>query len=318
MSSMEVARSVDELPAALRFVFTLGTFDGVHRGHQRVLHRTVEVAKAHRARPVAMTFEPHPAAVLRGLDPPLLCDPAERLARFAEAGIGLAVVQRFDLEFAAQSAETFLRRLAAGRQIGAIVMTPESAFGHDRDGTLEEVRRLAPELGFEVVEVAQLSAEGRAISSTRLRALLRNGRLADARRLLGRDYAVIGEVVRGDARGRQLGYPTANLHFEREPVLPPDGIYAGRASWGGDDPLRPARRADAVASLGVRPTFPGGARVLEVHLLDVEEQLYGQRLRFEFVRRQRAERRFSSVDSLVRQMDEDAARARRILGRSSQ
>ena len=163
----------------------------------------------------------------------------------------------------------------------------------------------------------EVSLGGDRISSTRLRRLLGAGRLADGRRLLGRRYAVVGEVVLGDRRGRALGYPTANLRFDRPVALPLDGIYAVRVGWDGADPLSPAHSADGVAALGVRPTFEtDGARTLEVHLFDFTSELYGERLRVEFVRRQRDERRFPSAAALVRQMDLDAARAREILRRA--
>ena len=186
-------------------------------------------------------------------------------------------------------------------------MTPETAFGRDRDGTLAAIENLAPRLRFELIQVDQLLVGGRRISSGRIRDAVAAGRLAEARRLLGRDYAVVGEVVHGDGRGRDLGFPTANLRFDGPVVLPPNGIYAVRASWDG-------RPADGVASLGVRPTFGAGERLLEVNLFDFEGDLYGRRLRVEFVRRQRGERKFGSVDALVSQMERDARRARQILG----
>jgi riboflavin kinase/FMN adenylyltransferase len=192
-------------------------------------------------------------------------------------------------------------------------MTAESAFGRDRTGMLSTVRELAPQMGFRVVEVSRLTSEGGTLSSTRLRSMLAAGRFADVRRLLGRDYAVTGTVGRGDQRGRELGYPTANLGFGAQVALPADGIYAVRGGWGGADPLKPKRTADGVASLGVRPTFGGGARTLEIHLFDTDEDLYGESLRVEFVRRLRGEKKFASAEQLVRQMDRDSARARSIL-----
>jgi riboflavin kinase/FMN adenylyltransferase len=305
---------VDELPARLRFVLAIGVFDGVHRGHRRVINALIATASHHAAEPVVLTFDPHPARALHGETPPLLCDPHERVALLHELGVTTVVVQRFDDAFADQPPEAFLERLRSRRDLAALVMTPESAFGRDRAGTMSTVRRLAPELGFGVVEVDQLASRGKPVSSTRLRAELADGRLSEVRRLLGRPYAVIGTVVRGDRRGRELGYPTANLDFAQPVALPRDGIYAVRASWGGNDPLYPARRADGVASHGVRPTFDtGGERVLEAHLFDVNEDLYSVRLRVEFVRRLRAEKRFNSVAELITQMDRDAARARSIL-----
>jgi riboflavin kinase / FMN adenylyltransferase len=311
---MKLARDIDDLAAGLRLVITVGMFDGVHRGHQRVLRATASTARRVAATAVAISFQPHPQTVLRGIEPPpLLCDPAERLARMAALGIDVCAVQRFDTAFATQSPADFLARLAAGRSLAGVVMAPGGGFGRDRSGGIEVVAGLAPEMGFRLVRVPSVVAGGSPVSSSRIRQLIVGGKLAQAASMLGRRHAVFGTVVRGDRRGRDLGYPTANLAFDRPVCLPADGIYAVRVSWGGPDVLSPARRAGGVASLGVRPTFGAGARVLEVFLFDVDEDLYGQRLRVEFVRRQRSERRFASVAALVSQMDRDAASARMLL-----
>ena len=310
---MQLLESVDDLPTAVRFVLGVGVFDGVHRGHARMLRTAVVAARRLAAQPIVVTFEPHPELVLRGQQPPLLCDPVEKLARFAAAGIAVTVVQRFDRAFADQAADDFLRRLAHGRSLAGVVMTDETAFGRDRAGTLAAVEALTPQLGFEVLHVPQLFVGGRRISSGRIRELLVDGSIGEVKRLMGRDYAVVGEVVRGDGRGRDLGFPTANLLFQRPVALPRDGIYAVRVSWGGTDPLAAASRAAGVASLGVRPTFGAGERVLEVNLFDFDGDLYAERLRVEFMKRQRGERRFGSVGALVRQMKRDAERARAIL-----
>ncbi|HEY7599797.1 MAG TPA: riboflavin kinase, partial [Candidatus Limnocylindrales bacterium] len=272
---MEILHLLDSLPAGLRFALAVGMFDGVHRGHALVLSTLVEAAHRLDARALALTFEPHPGAVLGRGAPPLLCDPAEKLERIAAIGADLTVVCPFDRQFADQSAHDFLARLAGGRALKAVVMTPETAFGRDRSGTLAAVEQLAPEIGFEVVHAPELSIGGARVSSSRIRAELATGRLAACRRLLGRDYAVIGTVVHGDGRGRQLGYPTANLAFDQAVALPPDGIYAVRASWGGRSVLAPRHRAAGVASIGVRPTFGGGGqRVLEAFLFDFDGDLY--------------------------------------------
>ncbi|HEV8516135.1 MAG TPA: riboflavin biosynthesis protein RibF [Candidatus Limnocylindrales bacterium] len=303
---------MDELPAGLRFSLTIGVFDGVHRGHERVLRSLRRICAETGSASVVLTFEPHPELVLRGVQPPLLTDPDERLARLAAAA-DLVVRQHFDRAFADQPAEAFVGRVARGRTLAALVMTPESAIGRDRAGTAATLAGLARAMGFRLETIPALELGGGRVSSSGIRALLETGRLGAAARLLGRRYAVIGEVVHGDHRGRELGYPTANLAFEAPVVLPPDGIYAVRVSWGGEDPLRPAHRALGVASLGVRPTFDGRSRVLEAHLFDFDGWLYGERLRVEFVLRQRGERRFPSVPALVAQMDRDARRARAIL-----
>ncbi len=316
---MKVLRSIDDLPDGLRFVLAIGMLDGVHRGHQRIIGALLRAARRDAAEAVVLTFEPHPAEVLRGSPPPLLGDPQERLALLDQLGVGTLVVQHFDTRFAEQDPQQFLAHLCSnGRRLVGLVMTSETAFGRNRSGGLERIRRLGPELGYRVIEVARLANHGATVSSTRLRSLLAAGRLAQVKRLLGRPYAVTGSVVHGDERGRALGFPTANLAFDAPVALPPDGIYAVRAGWGGENLLDPARRAGGVASLGVRPTFgDGGARILEVNLFDVDEDLYGRRLRVEFVRRLRGEKRFGSVDALVRQMQRDATRARTVLNRAA-
>jgi len=310
---MRVLHSIEKLPAGLNFALAIGMFDGVHRGHQRAIGTLVRVARQARVEAVVITFDPHPAQVLRGAAPPLLCAPEEKLARLARLGVDTTVVQPFDTAFADQSPDQFLERICAHRRLVALVMTGESAFGRDRTGVLERIRELAEEMKFRAVEVARLTSDGGTVSSTRLRGQLADGRLADVRRVLGRRYAVTGRVVPGNRRGRMLGYPTANLAFDAPVALPADGVYAVRVGWGGENPLSPSRTADGVASLGVRPTFGGGARLLEAHLFDVDEDLYGQDLRVEFVSRLRGEKKFSSADALVAQMDRDAARARALL-----
>ena len=192
-------------------------------------------------------------------------------------------------------------------------MSAESAFGRDRAGTLEVVREMSAAGGWEVVEAPTLEVRGERVSSGRIREAIEAGRLAEARTLLGRPYHVVGEVVHGDGRGRDLGFPTANLYFHATICLPPDGVYAARASWGGGRLLAPADRADAVVSLGTRPTFGGGERLLEVHLPDRSDDLYGQRMSVELVRHLRGQRRYASIDALIEQMGRDVERARSVL-----
>ena len=312
---MQVHADIEGLPAGVRLAATIGVFDGMHRGHMRLIGELVRAARRWRAEPTVITFEPHPDAVLHGSPPPLLCDPAERLAWLGDAGVTQAVLQRFDGAFASQTPEEFLSRLRAGRELAGLVMSPDSAIGRDRAGTPERLREIGGREGFAVDVIEPAVVSGAAISASRIRDALARGRVPDARRMLGRDPAVVGTVVRGDGRGRLLGFPTANLAFRDRVALPSDGIYAVEAGWGGPDPLHPARRAGGVASLGVRPTFEPGSRVLEAYLFDVAEDLYGERLRVAFVRRQRAERRFESAAALVAQMERDAARARAILAR---
>jgi riboflavin kinase/FMN adenylyltransferase len=172
---------------------------------------------------------------------------------------------------------------------------------------------MAPSGGWELVEAPTLDSGGARVSSARIRELVADGQLATAAKLLGRPFALVGSVVHGEQRGRALGYPTANLDFSQPVALPPDGIYAARTTWGGDSVLDPRDRADAVISLGTQPTFGGRVRVLEVHLLDRDEELYGERMRVQFCQWIRGQRRYDSADALIEQMGDDVVRAREVL-----
>jgi riboflavin kinase/FMN adenylyltransferase len=280
----------------------LGVFDGVHRGHRVVLAATREAAAARGARPVALVFDPPPIEVIR---------PDQRLERLAPLGENLDRIDaagvrplavRFDAALRDLPAEVFLDRLGPGLQPVAVVMTPDSAFGKDRAGTPDRLRQVGDQRGFEVVLVEAEADEG-VISSSRIRAALAAGDVVTAARLLGRPPALTGTVVRGDGRGRALGYPTANLSFAYRPALPALGIYAG---W--------AIGQRALVSIGRRPTFhDDGAVVVEAHLLDWDGDLYDTELRVEVTERLREERRFGSVEELVAQMREDEAAARTVL-----
>ena len=310
---MRILDDLDALRPDERICATVGVFDGLHRGHAKVLALLVEVASRLDAAPTVITFDPHPEAIVRGRAPALIMDPDERLERLAEAGVAITVVQRFDEAFRRTSAQDFLVRLGAGRSLAGLVMSAESAFGRDRAGTLQVVREMSAAGGWEVVEAPTLEIRGERVASGRIREAIEAGRLSQARTLLGRPYHVVGEVVHGDGRGRDLGFPTANLYFHVTVCLPPDGVYAARAAWGGASILDPAERADAVVSLGTRPTFGGEDRLLEVHLPDRDDELYGARMSVELVRHLRDHRRYSSVDELIAQMGRDVERARIVL-----
>jgi riboflavin kinase/FMN adenylyltransferase len=280
----------------------LGVFDGVHRGHRVVLAATREAAAVRGGRPVALVFDPPPIEVIRP-DQRLerLAPLGENLDRIAAAGVRPLAV-RFDAALRDLPAEVFLDRLGPGLQPVAVVMTPDSAFGKDRAGTPEWLREVGAQRGFEVVLV-EAEADDGVISSSRIRAALVAGDVATAARLLGRPPALTGTVVRGDGRGRALGYPTANLSFAYRPALPAIGIYAG---W--------AIGQRALVSIGRRPTFhDDGDVVVEAHLLDWDGDLYDTVLRVEVAERLREERRFGSVEELVAQMRDDEAAARTVL-----
>jgi riboflavin kinase/FMN adenylyltransferase len=312
IGTMETLLGLHELDRARPRVVTIGVFDGLHRGHRAVLERLVREARAMGAAATAVTFDPHPDAVLRGAPPPRLSDPEQLIEGIAALDIDEFVVQPFDQAFSRLEPEPFLRLLGAGEGLRAFLMTPDAAFGHRRRGDATTVAEIGERLGFRLVLVTPLLVAGRPVSSSRIREAIGAGRLAEARRLLGRSPSVTGRVIKGAGRGRDLGFPTANLAFDEPVALPPDGIYAVRVTWR-RAPGEPWRSGAGVASLGVRPTFGPGERVLEVYLFGVKEPLYGATMRVLFERRQRGERRFATAAALVGQMTRDAARAKRIL-----
>jgi riboflavin kinase/FMN adenylyltransferase len=309
---VRIIRGIDGLPGDTRLAVSVGVFDGVHLGHQQVFRVLEQTSRRLGAMPVVITFDPHPEAVVAGRAPDLLMDQQERLEWISRLVAGLVVLQRFDEVFRRTSAEEFMLRIGADRNLVALVMTHVTGFGRDRGGTLPVLRRIGHGR-WETVEAPTLDMRGARVSSARIRELVASGRLASASRLLGRPYALVGDVVHGERRGRELGFPTANLHFADPVCLPPDGIYAARATWGGEAVLSPSEHAQAVISLGTQPTFGGRVRLLEVHLLDRDVDLYGQRLRVELCRRLRGQKRYDSADELIEQMGRDVERARAVL-----
>lgn len=310
---IDYVRGIDNLPDDTRLVVTVGVFDGVHRGHQQVFRVLEETARRLGAMPVVVTFDPHPDAVVAGRAPDMLMARRERIERISQLIGGLVVLQRFDEVFRRTTAEEFVKRLGGGRNLAGLVMTRVSAFGRDRGGTLPVLREMGAAAGWELVEAPTLDSGGARVSSARIRELVAEGQLKTAGELLGRPFALVGSVVHGEERGRELGFPTANLDFSQPAAQPPDGIYAARASWGGDSVLEPRARADAVISLGTQPTFGGRVRLLEVHLLDRDEDLYGERMRVEFCGWLRGQQRYESADELIVQMGLDVERTREVL-----
>lgn len=288
-------------------VLTLGNFDGVHRGHQAIVRRTVELARELGGTAIALTFEPHPMSVLLPARAPArLMDLHTRVACLRELGVDHVVVQRFTPQFAELEAELFVRQwLVEGLGVRCIVVGHRVRFGHLRRGDAALLQRLGRACGLAVEIIGRVEVEGRLVSSSAIRAAVQEGRLPLAESMLGRKHTFAARVIRGQQRGHQLGFPTANLAAHGL-VLPPDGVYAVQACWEGS--WRPA-----VANIGTNPTFAGCTRNLEVHILDFSGNLYGRRLGVRFVRRLRAEVRFPSVEALVEQIRRDIAQAREIL-----
>jgi riboflavin kinase / FMN adenylyltransferase len=307
---MQIIRTIGELeriPGPL--VLSIGVFDGVHPGHRAVLQRSITDALSMDGSAVALTFDPHPARFLRpDRAPRLLTSTAHKSRLIEAAGMPHLLIIPFDETFASQAPDIFIRSLAAaGRPLRQICVGENWSFGKGRAGNVPLLRALGEKIGFEVAEVPSVRIDGDVVSSTRIREAVERGDLAAARRLLGRDYTILGTVEHGDQLGRSLGFPTANLRAHNE-QFPPDGVYAVRAQVG--EVMRPG-----VANIGYRPTVSGDAaeRKLEVHIFDFAGDLYGRDIDVDFIAFLRGEIKFPSLDALKVQIAVDADRARRLL-----
>jgi riboflavin kinase/FMN adenylyltransferase len=313
---------LDEVPDDVgRCVVTIGNFDGVHVGHRAVLGLAVQRARETGRRAVAVTFQPHPLAVLRPeAAPEPIVSPELRLELMAETGLDATLVLPFTLELAAWSPRRFVEEVLIQR-LGCVlaVVGRDTRFGHRNSGDVGTLRELGEELGFGVEVVADLgdaASVGR-FSSTWLRSIIAAGDVTEAAAVLGRPHRVTGVVVHGDHRGRLLGYPTANLGPDSVGVVPADGVYAGwlvRLALPVD---HPERTLPAAVSVGTNPTFDGTTRRVECYVLDRDDlELYGETVGAEFVRRLRPTLRFGGVEPLLEQMAQDVAECRQVLGES--
>jgi riboflavin kinase/FMN adenylyltransferase len=286
----------------------VGNFDGVHRGHQALVKAAVARARASGGPAVVLTFDPHPARVLRPRDAPAaLTTLAQKEELLAELGVDRLAVLLFDAALARLSPEAFARAVLRDTLgAGDVVVGESFRFGHRREGDARSLVELGARLGFAVHAVPAVLEDGSPVSSSRVRFELGRGHVGAATALLGRPYFVDAAVVRGDGRGRRIGVPTANLAPDNE-ILPAPGVYAGYCR------LPAGEWWPAVVNLGRRPTFGGGELALEAHLLDFAGELYGARVRLSFHERLRDEQRFSSQEALVARIREDVARARGLL-----
>jgi len=293
-------------------VITVGTFDGMHRGHWLVLEALRRRAGQAGMPAVLVTFHPHPLQIVRPEHaPPLLTTPLEKKEILAESGLDYAVFLTFTPTLSRYEPERFVREILVDRlRVKELVIGYDHGFGRGRSGGVGTLRRLGGELGFEVQVVEPVSAAEDVISSTSIRKAIGAGAMEEAAAGLGRPYSIRGVVVRGDGRGRTLGFPTANLEVpDGDKLIPPGGIYAVRGVL---------RRGihDGALHVGPRPTFQGSPPTIELHLMDFEGDLYGEVVRVDFIRYLRPVRPFESTEALVRQMEEDVAEARRALAGS--
>jgi len=309
---MKVIRSASDLkPDGRKVCAAIGVFDGVHLGHQQVIRRALSDAQQHEAMAVVVTFDQHPSAVVAPARvPPLIQSLPQKLRTLAALGVDATWLVHFDEDFSRQTGEVFVRALVRDfGQLHSVCVGSDFSFGHKRSGNVPLLQRLGQELHFAVHGLSAVSLDGEVVSSTRIREAIRAGRFEAAGEMLGRGYALAGEVIKGDQVGRKLGFPTANLDAPGL-VLPPNGVYAVHVrlneKW-----LR------AVLNIGTRPTVASAAPSLrvEAHLLDFEGELYGQELEISFVEKLRDEQKFSSLDALKAQIAADIKLATEIFSK---
>ncbi|WP_029089911.1 bifunctional riboflavin kinase/FAD synthetase [Brevibacterium album] len=311
---MDIFASPEDIPADYGSAAVgIGNFDGVHRGHRVVLSRLAEVAEQRGLKSIAVTFDPHPRAVHRPeAAVEQICSLSQRLALIGGLGIDATVVQQYSLEWADQSAERFvLDYLVRGLRAAVLVVGSDVRFGRDNSGDLATLMRLGAEHGFEVVVIDEVGVGAR-YSSTSIRRRIEAGDVRGAAEELGYNHALMGEVVHGEKRGREMGFPTANLDIGADGLVPADGVYAGWMTF----PARGLRLPTAI-SVGTNPTFHGHVRTVEGHAIDVEFgdlDVYGETMEVEFVDRIRGQVAFRGMEPLIAQMHADVDRARAVLG----
>ena len=305
MSAFTVIRDTTPIDAIPRgAVVAMGNFDGVHLGHRAVIAAALEIGRTHGRPSLALTFEPHPRRYFSPNTPQFrLTDETAKLRLLAGTGLAGAVVMTFDKRRAETSAQDFIHHDLIGRLgVSGIAVGYDFHFGKGRVGSPSLLVNEAPRLGIEVDVQPHVDIAERPVSSSAIRMALAEGQIAEAAAMLGRPWFVTGEVIHGEKRGRELGYPTANMRLDKDCGLK-HGIYAVRVGRG-------ATRIDGVASFGRRPTFDNGAPLLEIFLFDFKGELYGERLDVAFIGFIREELKFDSIEALIRQMDDDSRRAR--------
>ncbi|MFB9234377.1 bifunctional riboflavin kinase/FAD synthetase [Plantactinospora siamensis] len=300
-----------------RSVVTIGVFDGVHKGHQATIGHAVKRAHDLGVRSVVVTFDPHPSEVVRpGSHPAILTEPARKAELIEQLGVDVLCVVPFTPEFSRRSAEEFVHDILVEHLHTAVVVEGENfRFGHRAAGDVPLLERLGRTFGFAVEGGPLVTDDGTVFSSTYIRSCIDAGDVSAAAAALGRPHRLAGVVIRGDQRGRQLGFPTANLLCHRYAAIPADGVYA---AWLVRDPARAGSdgrtRLPAAVSIGTNPTFSGQDRRVEAYVLDFTGDLYGEQLALDFVAHLREQRAYQGVEPLIAQIDEDVAQTRRLLG----
>jgi riboflavin kinase/FMN adenylyltransferase len=290
-------------------VVTVGSYDGIHIGHQHLLRQMQEAAGQRDHYTSLVTFYPQPKAVLAPHLPiRYLTTPAEKIILLNALGLDLMAILPFTVEMAQTSAAEFVEELVTHLKMRQLWVGPDFALGRDREGDIPTLKQIGQRMGFEVCVAEPLTQNGEVVSSTRIRHMLTRGEVRQATTLLGRYPSLTGQVMQGAQRGRLLGFPTANLLVSPERVIPADGVYACFV-W------MNRKRYATVTNIGIRPSFAGAERMVEAHLLNFSGDLYGLDMKMEFVERLRPERRFENLDELVAQIQSDAEQATELLAR---
>ena len=291
-------------------VLTLGNFDGIHLGHQELVRMVIRRAREISGRSMVVTFRPHPLKVLAPEKcPPLISIYEEKIRLFEKLGIDVLVKIPFSLHFAEMTPREFVKGVLCDT-LGAkdIFVGYNYRFGKGREGTTQTLKQMGREFGFNVHEVEQISLHGEVISSTKIRQFLHAGEVEHAARLLGRPYAITGIVIKGDSRGKTLGFPTANI-ASKHTIVPANGVYAVKL-------LAREQCYDGIVNIGIRPTFETGSRAIEVHVFNFNEDLYGEEITLFFIRKIRQERKFDTAEALIDQIGKDIRTAKAILSES--
>jgi riboflavin kinase / FMN adenylyltransferase len=305
---VEIVRALEPGSSERPAVLTMGKFDGLHLGHQRLIATTIERARTLGIASAVLTWEPHPNAVLRPDQPlQLLTSLEEKIELIAHHGPDRLIIAPFTRATMATSADAYMAQIVTAMPVRELWVGEDFAMGRGRTGDVASLMVIGMELGFAVGAVSKVIRDGVPVSASRVRELLRVGEVAGVAPLLGRPFGLRGLVIEGDRRGRTIGFPTANMQIAPEHVLPADGVYACHVYLNGEG-------LPAVTNIGMRPTFDGLRRTVEAHLLDWSGDLYGQSLRLEFNARLRGEQKFGSIEDLIAQISRDAAQARALLG----
>lgn len=312
---MKIYNHIDEFSKIHNAVVTIGTFDGVHIGHQKIISRLVEVARQKGGEAVILTFFPHPRMILHpdDLNIKLISTMDEKAERLAELGIDHLIITPFTRDFSNLTPQEYIREILVDK-IGTsqIIIGYDHRFGKDRKGGLEELQKFASDFGFEVEEIPEQDINDVSVSSTKIRNAILSGDVKTAHDFLGYAFHLTGKVIKGDQLGRKLGFPTANLYIaESYKLIPADGIYAVSIEFkNGSTGLKSAK---GMAYIGHRPTINGMTRNIEVNIFDFNEDLYGQTIRINFQEYLRADQKFNSLEELRKQLIKDEKAARSVL-----